>query len=170
MKHIGIYIQHGNETYLQEAISAHQRALEIGEEIGSIDFICFCLNCLGTDYLFVANMKQATEYFQRCIAACDQALAQSPLYEVFYYRAFALLALAVIDPPQPLPSTGSGHRPEGEVYEQAYRKAIEVNAAAGVLRENIHEVERLQQIVRQKRLATPEALHATETVLRLLRT
>jgi hypothetical protein len=41
-------------------------------------------------------VEQAAAHFQRCIAACDQALAQSPLYEVFYYRAFALLALACL--------------------------------------------------------------------------
>jgi non-ribosomal peptide synthetase component E (peptide arylation enzyme) len=140
-------------------MEAHQRALAISEEIHNSIIICSDLRLLGFDYLFASDVEQAAAHFQRCVAACDQALAQSPLYEVFYYRAFALLALAVI---------GRDVPPE-RLYEPAYRKAIEVNAAAGVLQEQTHEVERLQQILRQKRLDTPDALAATKTVLDLLK-
>ncbi|MCP4284265.1 MAG: tetratricopeptide repeat protein, partial [Gammaproteobacteria bacterium] len=166
-------VRQNAETWLPQAVELHQRALEIFKDIGSVG-VSEEYKRLGTAYLFTSNVEQATAHFQRCVKTCDQVLEQSQLYRVLYYRAFALLALFVVS--HATECSGVQHDgaslrcgSDDEQSLEAYRKALSVNSAAGVLREQIHEVERLKQILIQKDLHTPEALAPMDTVLSLLR-
>ncbi len=138
--------------------------MQIAEKIESAGAICSRLRSLGEDYLFAADLERATAHFQRCLEECDLVLAHSQLYDVLYYRAFALLALACIVKDRPGLSNLSG---------PAYERAMAVSASAGVLRQQIHEVERLQKILARLRerpagsdLAPPGQV---EAILKLLR-
>jgi hypothetical protein len=86
------------------------------------------------------------------------------LYEVFYHQAFALLALACL----PKSPQSALLTEEEQPYLATYRQALAVNSAAGVLKAQIHEVERLQQLLRRVHLNTPAALAAIQSVLAVL--
>ena len=87
------------ETYLPHAIECQQQALEIYQNIGDVSHIPNRYRLLGATLFFAGKREEATSYFQQCIAACDEALANdAQLYAVLYYRASALLALQVVSP------------------------------------------------------------------------
>ncbi len=108
-------------------------------------------------------ITQAAAHFRRCVEACEQALARAQLYEVLYHRAFALLALECVNVP---PASPPGNPGETSVVQEAYRKAIEVNGAAGVLKQTIHEVERLQRILELRSLPVPDVVGEVLSLLR----
>ena len=143
-------VQEVTLIYFPQAIECHQQALEIHQQIQSSTYIPEEYKRLGIAVFFDGKNGEAASYFQHCLTACDAALANAQLYEVLYYRAFALLALqavASVSPPADAPLA-------------TYQQALAVCSAAGVVNEQIHELERWQQICARVGLAAPLAADA----------
>ena len=140
-------LQEQMETYIAQTIECHQKALKIHQEAQDAKRIPEEYKRLGIAVLFAGKREQAAAYFQQCLTACDAALANAQLYEVLYYRAFALLALQAVAPASAPPGAPLA----------AYQQALAACSAAGVVKEQIHEIECWQQICARRGLAAPLA-------------
>ena len=145
--HLEKGLQIHNEADVNLAKELCQKALVIARDVGDVKKICSRLGTLGMISVLSAEAAQAAAYFQECLTGCDAALANAQLYEVLYCRAFTLLAL---------PSVAPDSQP-ADAPLAAYQQALAVCAAAGVVKEAIHELERWQQICARRGLAAPLA-------------
>ena len=135
------------QTVKHQSIEYHQQALEIHRDIQDVKRIPEDQKRLGVAAFFDGKREEAVGYFQQCLTACDAALANAQLYEVLYYKAFTLLALQAVAPASAPPGAPLA----------AYQQALAACSAAGVVKGQIHELERWQQICARRGLAAPLA-------------
>ena len=145
--YLELCLQEQTITYIAQAIECHQQALEIVRGIHVPVLICNNFRRLGFEFLLDSKPIKSVIFFQECLTACEAALANAQLYAVLYCRAFALLALQAVAPASAPPGAPLA----------AYQQALAACSAAGVVKDQIHELERWQQICARRGLAAPLA-------------
>lgn len=157
------YIIESSDESLQKAIESHQNALQFHNEIGFAQYIPKEYKRLGVDYLFASEIGKAFQCFQSCVEEGGKVLPKTQLYVVLYQMALSQLALECL-----------GVKEFSGLGIKAYQKAMEANSSPGILREQIYEIERLQQILSQIKKNSlycnkPESLENLVVILALLR-
>jgi tetratricopeptide (TPR) repeat protein len=117
---------HLDADQLDEARDLYQRSLPIGLPPCSFE----CATKLGMICLQGGRTEEAQGSFSQALMMCRALLDRTPrLYDALYHLALAQL--------------GSGRHAEAEV---TYQRALEVCAAAGVVREALHDARSLQRV------------------------